>query len=685
MSASPAERAEQLRETIRAHDWRYYQDDAPTISDAEYDRLFRELVQLEEAHPELQTPDSPTQRVGAPASDAFTPVNFAVPMLSLGNAFDANEAREFDRRLCDVLGVSQCDYVAEPKFDGAAVSLLYENGTFARGATRGDGRTGEDITANLRTVQDLPLQLKGEAPARIEIRGEVVMPKSAFERMNNDLAKRGEKRFVNPRNAAAGSLRQVDPKITAKRPLSFMAYAVGAGEEQLSVKTQRELLDQLQAWGFQVSPHAVLAHGIDACLAHYDQLMDARAEMEVEIDGVVYKLNALAAREEAGHLARTPRWAIAHKFPAEEVETVLQDVEYQVGRTGAVTPVARLQPVFVGGATVSNATLHNADELERKDIHIGDAVIVRRAGDVIPEVVRAIPEKRPNGAQKPEMPSDCPVCGAHVARPEGEVVARCTNGLACPAQRHAALAHFVSRRAMDIDGLGDKMLTQLLARDLIHTPADIYQLKAETLRGLERMGAKSVDNLLKAIEASKGTTLARFIFALGIPDVGETTAQALAEHFGDIQSLREAALADDDTRDISPATKRFPQLTAVADVGPVVASEICDFFKEPHNQQVVGELLNAGIHWPEPKQPQGEALAGLRFVITGTLPDVSRDQAAEIIKGQGGQVSSSVSKNTDYLLAGENAGSKLEKARSLGVSVIEWEQLQEMLQAPERP
>ena len=681
MSAEAASaRIEELRATIREHDRRYYQDDTPAISDAEYDRLFRELVELERAHPELQSEDSPTQRVGAPPSDAFSTVQHSTPMLSLANAFDADEVHEFDRRLRDLVGGEQLDYFAEPKYDGAAVTLRYEKGRFTQGATRGDGRTGEDITANLRTVRDIPLSLGADAPALVEVRGEVVMPQPAFERMNAALADNGEKTFVNPRNAAAGSLRQIDPAVTARRPLSFMAYALGSGEAELGLPTQADLIARLAQWGFATSEYAARVTGVEGCLAHYDKLLEARHDMDVAIDGVVYKLDNIALREEAGSLARTPRWALAHKFPAEETETVLEAVEFQVGRTGAVTPVARLKPVFVGGATVSNATLHNADEMLRKDIHIGDTVVLRRAGDVIPEVLRAIPEKRPKNAVRAQMPDHCPVCGAEVARPEGEVVARCTNGLSCPAQRHAALAHFVSRRAMDIDGLGDKILTQLLEQELVGTPADLYKLDKETLLGLERMADKSADNLLAAIDKSRDTTLARFLFALGIPDVGETTAQALAEHFQGIEALREAAASDDGTRDAKPATKRFPQLTAVPDVGPVVAAEICDFFKEPHNHAVIDALLAAGIHWPAPETPRGEALSGQRFVITGTLPDVTRDEAASLIKSQGGQVSSSVSKNTDYLLAGENAGSKLEKAQSLDVTVIDWEQLQSLLQ-----
>jgi DNA ligase (NAD+) len=673
-------RIEELRAVIREHDRRYYQDDAPAISDAEYDRLFRELVELERAHPELQSEDSPTQRVGAPPSNAFAPVRHSTPMLSLANAFDAEEVHEFDRRLRALVGGETLDYFAEPKYDGAAVTLRYEQGRFTQGATRGDGRTGEDITANLRTVRDIPLSLGEDAPALVEVRGEVVMPRSAFERMNAALAANGEKTFVNPRNAAAGSLRQIDPAVTARRPLSFMAYALGSGEAELGLPTQADLIARLAQWGFATSEHAARVTGVEGCLAHYDKLLEARHGMDIAIDGVVYKLDNIALREEAGSLARTPRWALAHKFPAEEAETVLEAVEFQVGRTGAVTPVARLKPVFVGGATVSNATLHNADEMLRKDIHIGDTVVLRRAGDVIPEVLRAIPEKRPKNARRAQMPDHCPVCGAEVARPEGEVVARCTNGLSCPAQRHAALAHFVSRRAMDIDGLGDKILTQLLEKGLVENPADLYKLDKDTLLGLERMADKSADNLLAAIDKSRDTTLARFLFALGIPDVGEATAQALAEHFGSLDALREAAASDDGTRDARPATKRFPRLTAVPDVGPVVAAEICDFFKEPHNQAVIDALLAAGIRWPPPESPRGEALAGLRFVITGTLPEVTRDEAAALIKSQGGQVSSSVSKNTDYLLAGDNAGSKLEKAQSLGVTVIDWEQLQSLLQ-----
>lgn len=676
-----AERLERLRHEIREHDRRYYQDDAPSISDADYDRLFAELRELEAAHPELVTADSPTQRVGAPPAEGFTPVAFRVPMLSLANAFDDEAVHDFDRRLREALGVEVCRYVAEPKYDGAAVSLLYEHGAFVRGATRGDGRTGEDITANLRTIRDLPLELDGTAPERVEVRGEVVMPRQAFQRMNAELEARGEKLFVNPRNAASGSLRQLDPRMTARRPLSFIAYALGDAPTTLGVGSQQALLRQLAEWGFQVSEHALPAEGIEACLQHYRALLDRRERIDVEIDGVVYKLDDFALREEAGSLSRTPRWAIAHKFPAEEAETVIEAVEFQVGRTGAVTPVARLRPVFVGGATVSNATLHNADEMQRKDIHIGDHVVVRRAGDVIPEVVRALPERRPEGAQPARMPQACPVCDAAVERPEGEVVARCTNGLSCPAQRHAALLHFVGRRAMDVDGLGEKLLTQLLERGLVQSPADLYQLDQPTLEGLERMAKKSAQRLLRAIEASKQPSLARFIFALGIPDVGESTAQGLAEHFGALEALQAAAESDAQTLHAEKAADRCPALQAVPDVGPVVAAEICAFFAESRNRDVIARLLAQGVAPQAVARPEGNALNGMKFVLTGTLPGVSRDEAAALIKANGGSVASSVSKKTDYVVAGEDAGGKLAKAEALGVAVLDWEQLQTLLAA----
>ena len=680
-----AKRAAELRRTLEEHNHRYYVLDDPSIPDAEYDRLFRELQELESRHPELRTADSPTQRVGGAALKEFAPVRHRQPMQSLNNCFSEEELGEFDRRVREGLGLEAVDYVAEPKLDGLAVSLTYENGVFVQGATRGDGETGEDITANLRTIRKLPLALretqKQQIPKVIEVRGEVYLPRAGFDRMNVEAAAKGEKLYVNPRNAAAGSLRQLDPKNTAARPLALYAYAVGFQQGWTAPKTHAEMLAQLRAWGFPVSELIEVVRGVAGCFGYYQAMQARRASLGFDIDGVVYKLNDLAGRDELGSVSRAPRWAIAHKFPAEEAATLLENVEFQVGRTGTLTPVARLKPVFVGGANVSNATLHNMDEVERKDVRIGDTVIVRRAGDVIPEVKGVMLELRPADARKVELPPTCPVCGGHVERAEGEVAARCTNGLSCRAQLHGALQHFVSRKAMDIEGLGEKLLAQLIDVGLVRTPADIYRLQAEQLAALERMGEKSAENVVAAIEKSKDSRFERFLYALGIPDVGETTARDLARHFGTLDALIEAAQRDVLTEaDESVKPKdRYPELRKVPDVGPIVAAHLGHFFAEPRNGEAIKALLDAGIHWPAPKAGATGVLSGKTLVITGTLPGISRDEAGALIEAHGGKVSGSISAKTDYLLAGEAAGSKLAKAEKLGVTVIDLAGLQALI------
>ncbi|MCH9829297.1 MAG: NAD-dependent DNA ligase LigA [Gammaproteobacteria bacterium] len=686
MSASPKSqaRAAALRRELAEHNHRYYVLDDPSIPDAEYDRLFRELQQLESEHPELRTEDSPTQRVGGAPLQEFESVRHAVPMLSLDNCFSEGELRDFDRRVRQGLNRERPSYVAEPKLDGLAVSLLYENGHLLRGATRGDGETGENITANLRTIRAIPLTLRGEGyPTRLEVRGEVYMPREGFRLMNARLEAEGHKPFVNPRNAAAGSLRQLDSRLTAKRPLSFFAYALAQIEGGPLFDSHFEVMDGLRAWGFPVSALIEKLDGVDACLDYYERIGRARSTLAFDIDGVVYKLDDLAGREELGYRSRAPRWAIAHKFPAEEAVTTLRDVEFQVGRTGALTPVARLEPVFVGGVTVSNATLHNMDEVVRKDIHIGDQVIVRRAGDVIPEVKGVIVERRPDDARAVEQPLACPVCGGKVEREEGESAARCTNGLSCRAQLHGALLHFVSRRAMDIDGLGDKLLSQLIDAGEVKSPADIYRLDAEKLAGLERMGDKSAQNLVDAIERSKQTTLDRFLYALGVPQTGESTARELARHFGELDALLTAAQTDLPTAHAERDKDRCPLLQAVPDIGPIVAAHLCHFFTEAQNLEVIDRLRAAGVHWPRIEQAPIEGpLAGQSFVITGSLPGMSRDEASALIEAQGGKVSGSVSKKTDYVLAGEAAGSKLAKAEKLGVPVIDLDALRRLIEDP---
>jgi DNA ligase (NAD+) len=681
--ATAQRRAAELREQLREHDHRYYVLDAPTLSDAEYDRLFAQLQELEARHPELLTADSPTQRVGGAPRPEFKAVKHGQPMLSLRKCNDEGELRDFDRRVREALGRDSVDYTAEPKLDGLAVSLAYEAGMLARAATRGDGATGEDVTENLRTIRSIPLRLRGEGqpPRRVEVRGEVYLPWAGFRKMVKDAEARGDKPPVNPRNAAAGSVRQLDPRITASRPLAFYAYgAFIDGERGQGPLPQlgSEVLEQLRDWGFPVSALIETVAGVDGCLKYFERIGKKREKLGFDIDGVVFKLNSLAGREEMGAVSREPRWAVAYKFEAEEKETVVLQIDFQVSRTGALNPVARLEPVFVGGATVSNATLHNLDEVERKDVHVGDHVIIRRAGDVIPEVVRVLPEMRKGKPKDLVIPKKCPVCGGKVEREAGEINPRCTNGLSCRAQLHGALLHFVSRRAMNIDGLGDKLLEQLIAQGLVKSPADIYRLDARALAGLERMGEKSAQNLVDAIEASRSTTFARFLYSLGMPDAGEATARELARHFGRLESLLDAAHDDVRTRDAEKEKDRYPKLRAVPDVGPVVAAHICHFLNQ--NAAAIRKLVeSAGVNWEAPKVIAGGALEGKTFVLTGTLPGMSRDEAAALIEAHGGRVSGSVSKQTSYVVAGAEAGSKLAKAEKLGVPVLDLRGLRKLV------
>ncbi len=653
-------RLQALRRELQRHSHLYYVLDAPEVTDSEYDRLTRELNALEAAYPDLVTPDSPSQRVGAAPASEFGEVRHAVPMLSLDNAFSQEDLESFDRRVREKLEVEAVEYTAEPKLDGLAISLRYEKGVLTRGATRGDGATGEDVTQNVRTVRSIPLQLMGSGwPAVLEVRGEVYMPKQGFEALNRDLAKRGEKTYVNPRNTAAGSLRQLDPRITAQRPLEFYAYGLGEVKPDKLPRRHSEILEQLREWGQRVNRETRKVQGAAGCLGYYADMGKKRERLPYEIDGVVYKVDRLDWQEELGFVARAPRWAIAHKFPAQEEMTVLKAVDFQVGRTGALTPTARLEPVFVGGVTVSNATLHNMDEVERKDIRIGDTVIVRRAGDVIPEVAGVVLARRPKGAKKVKLPKTCPECGSEVVRPEGEAVARCSGGLVCPAQRKELIRHFASRRAMDVEGLGDKIVDQLVSTGAVETPADLYKLDARQLADMERMGEKSAQNLVQALDKSKTTTLPRFLLALGIPEVGEATALTLAKHFGALEPLMEA---DEEA------------LLEVPDVGPVVAAEIAAFFRQKHNRGVIAALRKAGVHWPAmPKRAAAasQALAGKTFVLTGTLAGMTRDEAKERIQAQGGKVAGSVSKKTDYVVVGSEAGSKLKEAERLGIALLD--------------
>lgn len=655
----PQLRAKQLRELIARYDYEYYALDAPSVPDSEYDRLYRELQTLEQQYPLLITPDSPTQRVSGTAVNAFNSITHRQAMLSLNNAFEDSELTAFDKRISEALGIAEVTYAVEPKFDGLAITLTYENGIFTQGATRGDGYTGEDVTHNLRTMRAIPMRLHcAEPPRLLEVRGEVLMLKRDFDKLNQMQLSKGEKLFANPRNAAAGSLRQLDARISAQRPLTFFAYGLGAAEGVPALTNHAMAMDYLAGLHFPVSHERAVVKGAAGLRSYYQKIGELRDRLPFDIDGVVYKVNEFSQQEELGFVSRAPRWAVAHKFPAQEALTIVEDITVQVGRTGAITPVARLKPVFVGGVTITNATLHNEDEVRRKDIYIGDTVSVRRAGDVIPEVVYSIPEKRPVDARRFEMPAVCPECGSHILKQADEAVARCTGGLFCPAQRKQAITHFASRRAMDIEGLGDKLVDQLVEAKLVHTLADIYSLDMTTLSSLERMGEKSARNLLNALEQSKNTTLARFIYALGMRNVGEATAKDLAKHFGSLDALMQA-----DTE----------QLLQVNDVGPVVAESITNFFSEAHNQSVINALIDAGIRWPESEGRQQTAgkLSGKTLVLTGTLPTMSRDSAKELIEAAGGKVSGSVSKKTDYVVAGTEAGSKLDKAQELGVAILD--------------
>ncbi|KFZ30324.1 NAD-dependent DNA ligase LigA [Pseudidiomarina salinarum] len=664
-----AQRAAQLRALITRYNREYYELDEPSIPDAEYDRLFRELQQLEAEHPQLLSSESPTQKVGSKPLTSFRQVQHETPMLSLDNAFSEDEFSTFVERIKDRLdSSSEIAFCCEPKLDGAAVSLLYEHGVLVRGATRGDGQTGEDITANVRTIRNLALQLEGDYPDRLEVRGEVFMPVKAFERYNEQALARGEKVFANPRNAAAGSLRQLDSSITAQRPLHFYAYGMGVVSTGTTLADSHyERLQQLQSWGLPVSDEVKRVADGGSCHGYYQDILSRRDALRYEIDGVVIKVDSIPLQNDLGFVSRAPRWAIAWKFPAQEEITTIRGVDFQVGRTGAITPVARLEPVAVGGVTVSNATLHNADEIERLDIRIGDVVTIRRAGDVIPQVVQVLHDRRPDDTQVIEFPDRCPICDSHVERAEGEAVTRCTGGLICAAQRKEALKHFASRKAMDIDGLGDKLIEQLVEREWLKSPADLYRLRARELAHLPRMGEKSAENIAAAIAASKETTLPRFLYALGIREVGEATAANLAVHFAELDSLMQAAPE---------------QLEEVPDVGAVVASHIYQFFREEHNQQVISELQELGVNWPAvEKLATSEAtLAGNTYVLTGTLTQMTRDEAKQALQARGAKVSGSVSAKTTAVVAGDNAGSKLAKAEQLGVPVLSEDDLQKLLQ-----
>ena len=668
-----AQRAAFLRGEIERHNHAYYVLDAPTIPDAEYDKLFRELQALEDEFPELLTAGSPTRRVGGKALEGFAPVRHAVPMLSIHTETDTGPggATAFDARVRKALALDgqapPVEYAAELKFDGLAINLRYEHGLLVQAATRGDGETGEDVTQNIRTIRRIPLCLAGAAPAVLEVRGEVFMSRPDFERYNEKQRRAGKPTLVNPRNGAAGSVRQLDPKMAAERPLSFYAHGLGETVGWEIPATHGGVLDALLDLGLPVCEHRVIARGPGELIGFHDRILALRDALPFDIDGVVYKVNALALQGELGFVSREPRWAVAHKYPPQEALTTVEAIEVQVGRTGAITPVARLAPVFVGGVTVTNATLHNEDEVRRKDVRVGDTVIVRRAGDVIPEVVGVVAERRPILAPEFVMPKRCPVCGSAIEKPEDEAIARCTGGLYCPAQRKQALLHFASRRAMDIEGLGEKLVDQLVDGGLVKTPVDLYALDLERLAGLERMGEKSARNLLAAIEGSKTPTLARFIFALGIRNVGETTAKDLARHFGGLAAL----MAADEAR-----------LQQVPDVGPVVAASIARFFAEAHNREVIDGLAKVSVRGT-PGEPVAtdSAIAGKTFVLTGTLPDLSRDEARALIEARGGRVAGSVSKKTDFVVAGAEAGSKLDKARELGIIILDQTQLMELLES----
>jgi DNA ligase (NAD+) len=679
---NPADRVADLHKQLRHHAHRYYTLDAPEIPDAEYDRLFRELQALEAAHPDLLTVDSPTQRVGGAVLEAFTPVRHAVPMLSINTETDTEPsgARNFDNRVRRALGLAEGDppveYVAELKFDGLAMSLRYESGVLAQAATRGDGEVGEDVTHNIRTIQQVPLRLPVDAPPALEVRGEVYMRRDDFDALNERQRARiaagakGEKTFVNPRNAAAGAVRQLDSGIAAQRPLSFFAYGLGeitAPEQGGPVfETHHAMLMQLKAWGFPVAEQTAVATGVEELIAFHQRMGESRDQLPYDIDGVVYKVNSLALQRKLGFVTREPRWAVAHKYPAQEQLTTVLAIDIQVGRTGKLTPVAKLAPVFVGNVTVTNATLHNEDEARRKDVRVGDTVIVRRAGDVIPEVVAVLPEKRVADAPQFTMPQTCPVCGSAAVREEGEVDTRCTGGLFCGAQRKQAILHFAQRRAVEVEGLGDKLVEQLVDAGVVHTLPDLYKLGFTAFAQLDRMADKSAQNIVDALEKSKRTTLPRFLFGLGIRHVGEATAKDLARHFGQLDGIMNATVE---------------QLLEVNDVGPVVAQSIRTFFDQPHNREVVEQLRACGLQWEEggPAAQAPKPLAGKTFVLTGTFPTFSRDQAKDLLEAAGAKVAGSVSKKTDYVVAGAEAGSKLEKAQTLGITVLDEVQMLALL------
>jgi len=657
----------ELRQQIAYHDKRYYELDEPEIPDAEYDKLMIELRALETEYPDLITPESPTQHVSGAPSESFGEVVHKVPMLSLDNAFTDEDVHAFDRRIHERLGVQgDLDYWAEPKLDGLAVTVIYRNGKLAQAATRGDGVRGEDVTPNVRQIRSVPRELRGKAPAVLEVRGEVFMRIKGFELMNKQARERGEKVFVNPRNAAAGSLRVLDSRITAKRPLQMYFYSIGTVEGGTMPLRQSELLKAFEGWGLPICPDAHLVHGVEGLLGYYHDMGARRSTLPYQIDGVVYKLDSRPDQERLGFVSRAPRWATAHKFPAEEALAVVRGIEWQVGRTGALTPVARLEPVFVSGVTVSNVTLHNIGEVHRKDVRVGDTVVVRRAGDVIPEIPNVVFERRPEWPQNPDklpkvmLPETCPVCGSKVIQEEGEAIARCTGGFTCRAQRQEAIRHFASRRAMDIEGFGDKLVEQLVERDWVKSPADIFELTVEKLTELERMGEKSAANLVEAIEKSKKTTLPRLLYALGIPQVGEATALALAQSFGSLEALLEADAA---------------RIQQVPDIGPVVAAHVAAFVASPEHRAVLKRLRKEGVTWPDveplPTEAGEDTLVGQTFVVTGTLESMTREEAQEALIALGAKVSKSVSKKTTYVIAGAEAGSKLQKAQELGVEVLD--------------
>jgi len=653
---------DKLREELNHHNYRYYALDDPDVPDAEYDQLFQQLLSLENQHPELITPDSPTQRVGASPLSAFCEVKHEIPMLSLANAFERIDVEEFGRRIAEALDISDSEnikFTVEPKLDGLAISLLYVDGVLIRAATRGDGETGEDVTQNVRTIKSIPLKMIGsDVPARVEVRGEIVMSKAGFEQLNQRQRESEQKQFANPRNAAAGSLRQLDSNITAQRPLSMYCYGVGVFEATEMPTTQFAMLQQLKSWGFRLSPEVKCVKGIQGCIDYYEQMSNKREQLSYEIDGVVYKLDELALQAQIGSIARAPRWALAHKFPAQEAVTKLLAIDIQVGRTGILTPVARLQPVDVGGVTVTNATLHNQDEIERLDVRVSDSVVVYRAGDVIPKVDRVILSRRSKASRRFIFPQRCPECDSDAVRMEGEAAVRCSGGLYCPAQKKEAIKHFISRRAMDVDGMGDKLVEQLVDKGLIENVADIYTINQDSLASLDRMAEKSASNVILSLEKSKRTSLPRFLFGLGIKDVGEATAKSLAEYFADLDSIIEA---DEE------------QLQEVPDVGPIVAQSIVLFFQQTHNIEVIKQLIDVGISWPklEKQRTETQKFKGKTFVITGTLETLKRDELKDQLQALGAKVSSSVSSKTDYLVAGHEAGSKLDKAKKLAVEIID--------------